>query len=203
MTSKPDRLERERAPRDPSEEEGALLRLLLRLGALGAFFGLCVAVSYQLPAFRAALAQTRFQLARRAADETWQPEHFVNEVKHATADINLMIRHGEADPRGLIEASVASLDWALDERLPSAAFRVQLAENAVRAAAAAVLAAPSDFFMWRELARSQIALDLDGGALASLDMAQRLAPPGLDVSIGEFRPTVAPRDPDAPQLPPR
>ena len=198
MTPNPDRSERRDRPRDDVEEaEGAIMSLFLRVGALVAFFGLCVAVSYQLPAFQAALAQTRFQLASRAAEETWQAEHFVNEVKHATADINLMIRHGDADPRGLIEASAASLEWSLDERLPSPAFRIQLGENAVRAAAAAVVAAPSDFFMWRELARSQLALDLWGDALASLDMAQRLAPPALEVSIGEFRPTVAPRDAQA------
>ena len=168
--------------RDPAEDLGRVF--LFRLAALAAFCCLCVIASLELLALRGALGYMRFDLERRAAIKANTTDYFVSRVRLASSDAEAVLAHGQGIPLALWEASNACLRWAVDERIADPLMRLQLLEKAVKFAAGAVEAAPSDYLMWQELARGQLVLGLGGAAQQSLDRAQELAPPGKKLKIG-------------------
>lgn len=168
-------------------EEGVEKVLLVRFAAAVALGGLCVVAVFELLALRGSLAYMRFDLAKRAAEKAETAHYFASRVSLASSDADVLLAYGQGMPLGLWEASRTCLRWAGDERLPDPIRKLRLAEKAAGLAGRAVQAAPSDYLMWRQLARAQLALGLRGQARRSLSRAQQLAPPGKKLKVGSLQ----------------
>jgi tetratricopeptide (TPR) repeat protein len=141
----------------------------------------------QLTELRGELGFMRFCHLRQTAAKSRNPDEFAKAVPAASAEGELVMLFSKGNPDALLEISTSSLRWSGAEGLDPL-LRLRLGEKAVRAAALAVRAAPSDYEPWLWLARTQAALGLWEQAQLCLERAQELAPPGEELQLLSARP---------------
>ncbi|GAF98149.1 unnamed protein product [marine sediment metagenome] len=179
---------RERTRSSASLGDGILGQLGLRGLALLALAGIMILGLWELESLRGALAYARFDMNRRAAGKARSAEQHTWMARAASSEVDLMLACGQVQPEFLWEVSGVCRNWAGNEKTNDVRLRLQLAEKAVRVAAAAVDGAPSDYTNWVQLARALALLGLKPQAETSLARARELTPawknleaPGLEV----------------------
>jgi hypothetical protein len=93
-----------------------------------------------------------------------------------------VVRHARRNPDALCDVAAGCLRWSADGST-ARVLRLRLGELAVRAAAQAVEAAPSDYRPWLWLARCQAAVGLGGCARVCMTRVGYLAPPAVRARV--------------------
>lgn len=156
--------------------------LALRVGAVAALAALAVLLLAELGELRGELAFARFLRMQQLAEKSSYPTDLAKAVRSASTEAELVMFFSQRNPDALWEVVVSSLRWSGREELDPL-LRLRLGEKAVRAAALAVRAAPSDYEHWLWLAHTQAALGLWDQAGLCLNRAQELAPPGEELEL--------------------
>jgi len=167
--------------------DAAIRHLALRVGAVAALAALAVLLLAELGELRGELAFARFLRMKGLAERSRYQADLTRAVHSASAEAELVMFFSQRNPDALWEVVVSSLRWSGREELDPL-LRLRLGEKAVRAAALAVRAAPSDYEPWLWLARAQAALGLWEQAQLCLKRAQALAPPGTALELLPARP---------------
>jgi len=146
---------------------------------LVAAFSLVVLVTMTingLDELRGALAYARFDMARRMASGTESERRQECVLQRASEEAKVVMSCGSLKAQELWEISRACHRWSEEEDLQDSLLRLAWAEEAVRAAALAARAAPSDYTNWLQLARTLAALGLKCSAEKCRERARQLAP---------------------------
>ena len=136
----------------------------------------------ELRELRGEFAFARFDHLRRLARTSRSVGDLTRAVENASAEAELVMLFAESNVDALEQVAVSSLWWSAEERLEPL-LRLRLGEKAVRAAALAVRAAPSDYEPWLWLARTQASLGLWKQAERCLARAEELAPAGQRLEL--------------------
>ena len=173
------------------EKPGSAQRhLATRVAAAAALAALVVLVLAELSELRGEFAFARFHQMKELAAKSQRATGLTEAVEEASGEAELVMLLSQRNPDALWEVTVSCLRWSAEQDLDPL-LRLRLGEKAVRAAALAARAAPSDYEPWLWLARTQAALGLLDQAELCLKRAQELAPPEMDLQLLRPRPEKA------------
>jgi hypothetical protein len=164
----------------PGSREGVAI---LRGAAILGFFSVLAILWICISDFRGAMAYSRVHLYKMAAEKATTAEYFNLQTASGLKDTEILLQHGSGIPDNLREASKVCLNWAADDRIRNLNMQFQLIERSAALSATALQSAPSDYLIWKQLARAQAALGLPEKARIALHRARELAPPGKVVEF--------------------
>jgi hypothetical protein len=165
-----------------SDRRASLRAIATKLAIVVALGGLSALVVQEWTELRGSLAFARFRRLQRLAELDLSPTGLAEVFENACAEADLVVQLGSDDAEALYGMCTAFRTWSGDDRLaPLTALRA--ADRAAGVAVLCVRAAPSDYAPWLLQAQAMGAIGLWDGALASLEVASRLAPPGMELRL--------------------
>ena len=161
-------------------------RAYARLFAVAAIALITALSTSQLGALRGALSFARFRHLKQVAAATMHSQGRSQAVRMAAVETDLVTRFSSDNSDHMWEISDTCKEWAGDALIFPPQLRLRMAEKAIKTGLLAVRAAPSDYEVWRSLARSYGRLGLPGQAGLCLRQCRKLAPPNKKLpSLGE------------------
>ncbi len=165
-----DRIDLDTARRPATAREKGMLGL-----AIAALLAISLAEAREL---QGELAFARILQTQAAIKSVKNPAHKAYHILNASEDAEAAMRYSGGNADAMMEIALYSLRQLGHPEI-DASFRIRLADQAARAAAAAVRSAPSDYECWSWLGRAEAIQGHSDRARICQAKARELAPRGL------------------------